>query len=834
MDTIQDLIDWETKELKDLEQQISQISSLESSRALIIQAAELCIKYHSQWLSPPVKWLFLQRLKHFLEQGENVKAAITGGSSFHYEVFVAKDPPLGLKRREPQIQESESKQQKILLLKQSKLGNTKFSPWPKGGITSEVLEKPPQTQAEPSLSSQQVLHFDKWASPTELFNIGSDSISMKAINPPDLVQDIGVDCSVVASMCAIMAELEVGDKILAEIMYPKDVMSDRYFFQFHLNGCKRAVEIDNLLPASKSDRVLHANDRNNPTLLWPALLEKAYLTIWGGYNFRGSNSNTDLSIMTGWIPELVIMNDEGVREDFLWPKMWGGIKSQTLLVTFGTSDLDPISEKAYGLAAKHAYAVLDVKVENNEALVLLKNPWNEETKTIWQPGKISGTFWIPFHESRRHFKWAYLNWYPGIFKHRKDLHFIWNIARQTSAAHAEKTPQFALRNPAKSDQLVWILLSRHFQDTEDGQKHATGHISIWACNRNGNKVYDVDLHSVSHSISVDSMQVLLSLVIPKETTYTIVPRQEDACLGDHYFTLSAFSDASVVLTEATQPLSNMMTIKDNWYRDLSAMGNIEEPEFYRNPQYLLEVTEPTHVAISLESFDPTIAVNVMLYHSGKQIFTVKQDGIAVGTTEYRDGYSAIRTPDWKPLHPMKYTILVSTGAVDQASHYALHCESDVPVVISRISGEEWLSNRFKPPRAPFSHDANILAIPFHISRSSVANFRVVAHFAPSKNRNDYQSPIQISIERGQGPHKQIISQTGTPERPFQDVPKQGLRLMEQSLFGDGSEYFLVLYRIPTTRPVGSVECWDLQMIIEDRSLNKELITIGHAWIVKEE
>jgi calpain-7 len=834
MDAIQDLVDWETKEVKDLEHQTTQTSDLEIARTLVIQAAELCFKYHSQWLSPPVKWLFLQRLKHFLEQGEKAKAAMANGTPFQYQVFVARDPPLGLTRQEPQISDPVNKKQQILLLKQSKFGNTRFSPWPKGGITSAVLGKTPQTQAEPSLSSQHALHFEKWASPTELFKIGSDSVSMKAINPPDLVQDIGVDCSVVASMCAIVAEPEVGDKILASIMHPKNATSDRYFFQFYLNGCKRAVEIDNLLPASNSDRVLHANDRNNPDLLWPALLEKAYLTIWGGYNFRGSNSNTDLSIMTGWIPELVIMNDEGVREDFLWPKMWGGLKSRTLLVTFGTSDLDPVSEKAYGLAAMHAYAVLDIKVENDEALVLLKNPWNDETKTIWPSGDISGTFWIPFHESRRHFKWAYLNWYPGIFKHREDLHFVWNIVRQTSSAHAEKTPQFSLKNPAKSNQLVWILLSRHFQDFDDGRRHATGHISIWACSRSGNKVYDVDLHSVAHSISVDSMQVLLRLMIPKETTYTIVPRQEGACLGDHYFTMSAFSDFEISLTEATQPLSNMLTIKDHWYRDLSAMGNIEEPEFYRNPQYLLQVTEPAHVALSLESFDPTIAVNVMLYHSGRQIFTVKQDGIAVGTTEYREGYSAIRTPDWKPLHPMKYTILVSTAAADQVTEYALHCESDVPVAITRISGEEWLSNRFSPPRAPFSHDANILAIPFHVSRSSVVNFRVVAHFAPSKNRNDYQSPIQISIERGQGPHKQIISQTGTPDHPFQDVPKQGLRLLEQSLLGDDSEYFLVIYRIPTTRPVGSVECWDLQIIIEDRSLNKDLIMLGHAWIVKEE
>lgn len=81
----------------------------------------------------------------------------------------------------------------------------------------------------------------------------------------------------------------------------------KYIFCFYFNGCYRKVIIDDRLPTSKTSRTLHVVDRQNPTLLWPALVEKAYLKVRGGYDFPGSNSGTDLLILTGWIPEQVFL-----------------------------------------------------------------------------------------------------------------------------------------------------------------------------------------------------------------------------------------------------------------------------------------------------------------------------------------------------------------------------------------------------------------------------------------------------------------------------------------------------------------------------------------------
>lgn len=61
--------------------------------------------------------------------------------------------------------------------------------------------------------------------------------------------------------------------------------------------------VDDLLPQAVNGRSLYVVDRADPTLIWPAILEKAYLKVQGGYDFPGSNSGTDLFMLTGWIPE---------------------------------------------------------------------------------------------------------------------------------------------------------------------------------------------------------------------------------------------------------------------------------------------------------------------------------------------------------------------------------------------------------------------------------------------------------------------------------------------------------------------------------------------------
>jgi calpain-7 len=157
---------------------------------------------------------------------------------------------------------------------------------------------------------------------------------MTAAYDIDLVQDITTDCSVVASLCAGTAWARKGHgevytsplplfkplinsplKFLASMLFPYDhenarprvSLSGKYILRLHFNGCFRKAVIDDRLPASNTSRSLHVIDRNNPQLIWPALVEKAYLKVRGGYDFPGSNSGTDLWVLTGWVPEQIFL-----------------------------------------------------------------------------------------------------------------------------------------------------------------------------------------------------------------------------------------------------------------------------------------------------------------------------------------------------------------------------------------------------------------------------------------------------------------------------------------------------------------------------------------------
>ena len=78
------------------------------------------------------------------------------------------------------------------------------------------------------------------------------------------------------------------------------------------------------------------------------MIEKAYLKLRGGYDFPGSNSGTDLWVLTGWIPEQIFLHHEDVAPDQLWRRISGAFQYGDVVLTLGTGDLNSREEHLQG------------------------------------------------------------------------------------------------------------------------------------------------------------------------------------------------------------------------------------------------------------------------------------------------------------------------------------------------------------------------------------------------------------------------------------------------------------------------------------------------------
>lgn len=116
--------------------------------------------------------------------------------------------------------------------------------------------------------------------------------------------------------------------------------------------------------------------------LWPSIVEKAYLKVWGGYGFPGSNSGIDLHAMTGWIPEHLLIGDAAFNRADVFQRLRDAHASGNAMITIATGSLKQAGADAgrLGLIADHAYAVLDMRErpgqrECPQRLMKLRNPW---------------------------------------------------------------------------------------------------------------------------------------------------------------------------------------------------------------------------------------------------------------------------------------------------------------------------------------------------------------------------------------------------------------------------------------------------------------------------
>ncbi|KAI1003880.1 Calpain-like protease [Podosphaera aphanis] len=720
-----------------------------------------------------------------------------------------------------------SKTEKLILLEGSRLHGFIFPPWtsePK--LTDFDLAENGIYYTESvnlKLSDTQKSIFAGWIRPEEDLDKSTHihhTAFMQSEKNVDLVQDITTNCSVVASLCALISRAAKGhDMLLSSVLYPYDKVEDRpmlskagkYVFCFQFNGCFRKVIIDSRLPTSTTRRSLHVIDRSNPRLLWPALVEKAYLKVRGGYDFPGSNSGTDLWVISGWIPEQVFLQSDEVQTEQLWPRIYKAFGFGDLMITLGTGRFSPTEEDQIGLVGEHDYAILDIRESASQRLLLIKNPWRNAT--IWKGTQVfpsmldtatseetlsedvetsssstslpHGAFWMKFETVIQYFQSMYLSWNPGLFHHRQDYHFTWTIPQNKNSKSLIENPQFCLRSSNK--ETVWILLSRHFSteeqtlsllphETQTKSSSPLGFISLYIFDAKGHKVYLSD-DAIHRGAFVDSPQTLAQLDVLPSKAYSLVVAQQELPLFKYSFTLSCFSQYSLTIDKALDRLSYHSVLNGIWNLRTSG-GNANCSSYAVNPQYSIFIPSRADLVLMLEADQQDLAVHVqLLWGCGDRVTNVASKDIVVDSGEYRHGYAFASILG---VIAGKYTIVCSTFRSGQLGNFTLRVDSSVACEVKALLSEN--AGRLSLLLEPliFVGSVKKMRVPLAITRLTklmlvlTAKISGIARYC-SETSTPSRPMLRISIETIHDSNKTILGISGDGE--FSDA-SMGIRLKD--------------------------------------------------------
>ncbi|KAI3336781.1 PALB protein [Xylariaceae sp. AK1471] len=819
-------------------EKLASISSGKEALDHTIAAAELYMEAAKQSTSPVDKKRMNRKCEELIRKAESLKR-----SSRVTDSISNVERRLKLPRQVRQIPTSE----KNILYRSSRLHGNTFPPWESDPdpvcFHGEIYSDP----ASFTLSPKQKAIFAGWKRPAELIKdmprpgVGSDKSAVEATDDHDLVQDITTDCSVVASLCASMKHIRPGPtSILPALMFPVNPedglpgisANGRYVFRMFFNGCFRKVVIDDRLPTSSNDRTLYVVDRQNPSLIWPALIEKAYLKIRGGYDFPGSNSSTDLSILTGWIPQQLFLQSDEVEWSATWRRVKKAYDFGDVVITLGTGHLSPDEEETLGLAGEHDYAVLDMSETPESRKFLVKNPWcdglvwkgvgSASSKTPGEtddhPTKLKpGSFWISFDDVTQNFESLYLNWNPSLFTQRQDHHFKWQLPEANMVGSFAHNPQYSMT--ADSDDQTWILLSRHFQDEEleisrkpkttmAAVSNMLGFMSIYIFNNNGQRVQLSD-KSIYRGPFVDSPQTLAPFEAKRGVRYTIVVAAQDLPLPSYSFTLSFFSRTTLDIAPAQHDLKQYTELHGRWTHRTSG-GNSVSPNYLTNPQFSITLPLAGPLSILLSTAKEDLPVHVdLVWANGQRVTAVTVRDLVTTSGDYRRGCALASIPY---VDAGTYTIVCSTFEPGQIADFTLRIGSNVPCTVIPVLADA--AGRLRTQLPALTFRGGELKIRASISvarltRVSIAVTRGVASSGTATGRSSGSAgagtprshpTIRATLESGRVPHREILVSTGQGE--FREVGL-GLRTTECDInpqVPQSRGLWLVIEQIGSTTP----------------------------------
>ena len=516
-----------------------------------------------------------------------------------------------------------------------------------------------------------------------------------------LYQDVLANCSFVSSFLSITDTLQDVSLLFQLIVVGQN--NSKFKVCLNFNGCPRLVTIDNRLPilSNNMHRNLFVKSLNNDKLMWPALIEKAYLKIMGhGYRFIGSNMSIDTYILTGWIPETITLKNFDLPANF--NELWKLNQEGVVLLGIGTGVLSQQLSSKLNLVTEHDYSIN--LYDDKSKQITIKNPWIENNNDL---NRYIST------NNMNHFKFLYVNWKVDyLFRYISKLNFIYTIVPQMN-----DKPQFSLQNHTNESQEVWIMLEKHLPIK---QGDSTISLCIYETEQ-GERVFSHTQYKClnANDTSTNNRFKLIKCVLKPKTSHTLVISSGQPCT----FTLTLYNNISdeMVLTKAKNLYPWILQLEDAWEPTKSnAGGSWAMSTFINNPQLCLEVREELDLVLVLFSEANNTLLNFHMFHcdrNGKDLPLRNFDkSKLIFNEKYNEGFQIIN----KHLQPGHYKLIVSTfesnvfGKLNLLFNYSNNREA---LDVSKISNSlglfmdrkqfQWNNaNRFKLNFVVEKHNSN--------------------------------------------------------------------------------------------------------------------------------
>ncbi|GAA5969288.1 hypothetical protein JCM11641_007539 [Rhodosporidiobolus odoratus] len=516
----------------------------------------------------------------------------------------------------------------------------------------------------------------------------------------DIYQGNFGNCSFVAALI-VAAEHNVryGSKLALSCLHPQDgegfpkkSSSGCHSIRLLVNGTWRKIDIDHRLPVSRSDSTSYASTWPQEQL-WPALLEKAYLCVMGGYDFAGSNSANDFYALTGWLPESITLGPEG-RNERLWTRISRAYKLGLCVFTLGTGKAEQEKNASRRLVPSHNYAVVDMREEGGRRRLLLVNPrrsksrrWTHDLREALEGIEESDeVFVVEWEEVPSLFTSLHLNWDPGVFDHSDTVHCSATPPASSGVPTYRHTSRFGLQTIGHSREGsdVWLFLARHTSSPLEKGEYVS--VSMTAGRPDSESQV---LQKLDDRTSMTDSPFFLYRFSPTSPSSDIIVSHEGAS-STFSCTLQAYSNTSIKLLDGSLDLPYSVSAQGCWSGS-TAGGNHTCCTFLNNPQYHIKLAAAPGKVGGTGELDilaetaKDSPVNLRLFLSdGERVGDFEQRDVVAGNADYAYGQTSIRKGG---LQPGSYSLAVSSFQPRHQADFKLFAQSSLPVEIVPIPAE---------------------------------------------------------------------------------------------------------------------------------------------------